>query len=231
MEPANRSAPDGHAPAGLPLTANERLKRSFGSCFWVSMIVAVVVHFSVISFWPDLRAADVSFSLDDVEVIDLPHELEMPPPPEEIQRPANPVVSEAQIDDDITIPLTTMEDNPPDDLPPPPVTTDEGLGEQPVFVPVEVMPELLNPDEVQRALENEYPSTLRDAGIGGEVILHILIDENGAAQRVVIAGSSGYDTMDRAAARIAEVMRFSPAVNRNERVPVWIEQGIRFVAR
>jgi hypothetical protein len=38
--------------------------------------------------------------------IEMPPEVEIPPPPEEIRRPANPVVSAAQINQDVTISLT-----------------------------------------------------------------------------------------------------------------------------
>ena len=38
----------------LEETANERLKRTFGSWFWASMIAATVVHFGAFAFWPSL---------------------------------------------------------------------------------------------------------------------------------------------------------------------------------
>jgi hypothetical protein len=53
----------------------------------------------------------------------------------------------------------------------------------------------MNRDEVQRALEREYPKELRDAGIGGRMI------------------------------------RFSPALNKDRRVPVWITMPITFSTR
>jgi hypothetical protein len=40
----------------LQETANERLKRSFSSWFWGSMILATVVHFGMFAFWPELTA-------------------------------------------------------------------------------------------------------------------------------------------------------------------------------
>lgn len=212
-------------------TANDRFKRSFSTWFWSSMIAAVAIHFAMLSFWPDLRASDVSFTMDDFEAVELPPEIDVPPPPEPIQRPAMPVVSEAVIDPDITIASTAIENNPPDDLPAPRTRAEEGIGERPVFTPMEVRPELVNTAEIQRVLEREYPSTLQDAGIGGVVVLHLFVDETGAVQNSVISSPSGYVSMDEAAARVAEVMKFSPAINQNQPVPVWIEQTIRFIAR
>ena len=100
-------------------TANDRFKRSFGSWFWGSMVAATLVHFMVLAFWLTLTASDFAFVMDEIAAIDLLPEIEIPPPPEQIQRPANPVVTDAQIDEDITIAPTTFEDNLPDDLPPP----------------------------------------------------------------------------------------------------------------
>ena len=100
-------------------TANDRLKRSFSSWFWGSMIAATVVHFSAFAFWPELTAADFSFESDELEAIELPPEIEIPPPPQQIARPATPVMASADIDEDITIAPTTFEDNPVEELPPP----------------------------------------------------------------------------------------------------------------
>jgi len=212
-------------------TANDRFKKSFGSWFWGSMVAATVIHFAVMAFWPNLRAADVSFTMEDMEAVELPPEIEIPPPPEQIQRPANPVVSEAQIDDDVTISPTTFEDNQPDDLPPPPSDSGAGLGDQPTFTPFTVAPEVRNRAEVQRVLQREYPSTLRDAGIGGTVLMHFFIDEEGRVQNTVVAESSGYAALDQAAERVANAFEFSPALNRDQRVPVWIQIPITFQTR
>ena len=97
-------------------TENDRFKRSFGSWFWGSMIAATVVHFMLFQFWPTQTAEDVSFSAEELEMIELPPEIEIPPPPEAISRPATPVMATADIDDDITIAPTTFADNPVEDL-------------------------------------------------------------------------------------------------------------------
>jgi protein TonB len=212
-------------------TANDRFKRSFGSWFWGSMVAATLVHFAVLAFWPNLEASDVAFTMDEIEAIDLPPEIEIPPPPEQIQRPAEPVITEAQIDEDITLAPTTFEDNPMDDLPPPPTEGGVDISEQPTFTPYEVAPEVLNNREVQQALEREYPSILRDAGIGGLVMMHFFIDEQGVVQNAVVAQGSGHSALDAAAERVAYSFRFSPAVNRDQQVPVWVQIPIRFETR
>ena len=100
-------------------TANDRLKQSFSTWFWGSMIAATVIHFGVFAFWPELTAEDISYTAEELEAIELPPEIEIPPPPQSIARPATPVIAEASIDEDITIAPTTFEENPVEDLPPP----------------------------------------------------------------------------------------------------------------
>jgi TonB family protein len=216
-------------------TANDRFKRSFGNWFWGSMIAATVMHFLVFQLWPDMRAADYTFTTSEMEAIELPPEIDIPPPPEQIARPANPVISDAVLDEDITISLTTFEDNPVSSLPPPPTgtVTTGNLSDQPTFTPMTVAPRILNNPDVIRALEREYPSILRDAGIGGTVRVYFFINEQGIAERYEIAqgGQSGHPQLDAAALRVATVFRFSPAQNRDQIVPVWVEFPITFQVR
>ncbi|MEX1258563.1 MAG: energy transducer TonB [Gemmatimonadota bacterium] len=209
-------------------TANDRFKKSFSSWFWSSMVVATFVHFAFLAFFPDLQASNLSFTMEELTAIELPPEIEIPPPPEQISRPASPVVTDAQIDDDITIAPTTFEDNPISDLPPPPTQGTVDISSQPVFTPFEVAPELRNAAEVQRILEREYPAMLRDAGVGGTVVVHFFINEEGIVQNSLIHESSGQSQLDDAAMRAALQFRFTPALNRETPVPVWVSIPVTF---
>ena len=212
-------------------TANDRLKRSFSSWFWGSMIAATVVPFSGFAFWPELTAADFSFESDELEAIELPPEIEIPPPPQQIARPATPVMASADIDEDITIAPTTFEDNPVEELPPPPEEQVVDISAAPPFPPFTVAPDIQNRAEVIRAMEREYPPLLRDAGIGGTVQVFFFIDEEGTVQQFQINESSGHQALDDAALAVAGVYRFSAALNRDKRVPVWVSFGITFQVR
>jgi protein TonB len=212
-------------------TANDRLKKSFSTWFWGSMIVATVIHFAVFAFWPELTAEDMSFTSEELETIELPPEIEIPPPPQAIARPATPVIAEANIDEDITIAPTTFEENPVEDLPPPPEERTADISAAPTFTPFTVAPSILNRDEVVRAMEREYPPLLRDAGIGGTVRVYFFIDENGQVQDRRIDQSSGHQALDDAALNVSAVYRFSPALNRDKKVPVWVSFPITFQVR
>jgi protein TonB len=166
-----------------------------------------------------------------LEAIELPPEIEIPPPPQQIARPATPIIATADIDEDITIAPTTFEDNPVEDLPPPPEQTATDLSAAPTFTPFTVAPSILNRSDVVRAMEREYPPLLRDAGIGGTVRVYFFIDEGGRVQDRQIDQSSGHQALDDAAMAVSEIYRFSPALNRDKKVPVWVSFPITFQVR
>jgi periplasmic protein TonB len=105
------------------------------------------------------------------------------------------------------------------------------LSQGPTFTPFEVPPEIRNPTEIRDALAAEYPPILRDAGIGGAVVVYFLIDEEGVVAEAQVEQASGHQALDQAAVRVARQFRFSPALNRGEPVPVWVQIPIRFETR
>ena len=215
-------------------SANDQFKRLSGAVFWGSMILATGFHFAVFSSWPEMTAGDVSFSVQELEAITLPPEIEIPAAPEAIARPAVPVVATGEIDETITISPTTFESNPVSDLPPPPTlseATAKDLAAAPTFTPYTVRPDIKNREEVQRALQREYPPLLREAGLGGMVLVWFFIDEEGHVVSTQVHESSGHEALDDAALKVADVIQFTPALNRDKRVPVWISLPITFTSR
>ena len=212
-------------------TENDRFKRSFSSWFWGSMIAATVVHFLVFQFWPTLQAEDVSFTSEELETIELPPEIEIPPPPERIARPATPVIASAAVDEDITIAPTTFEENPVEDLPPPPTEAAVDIAAAPVFTPMTVRPEIKNRREVVQAMMRAYPPILRDAGIGGQTLVWFFISEQGRVLDKRVSKSSGHEQLDEAALEVASIYEFTPALNRDKVVKVWVQIPITFEVR
>ncbi len=221
--------PDTNRTPEVRETANERFKRGFNSWFWGSLTAATLFHFVVFAFMPRFSAADMSTGpATELETVELPPEIKIPPPPKAIARPAVPVVATASVKEDVTIAPTTFESNPIENLPPPPSATSEDISAAPTFTPYTVRPRLKNEAEVQRALIRFYPSLLRDSGVSGTVTMWFFIDENGKVIRRQVNQSSGYDAFDEAAQKVAELMRFSPALNRDKKVPVWVSIPIVF---
>lgn len=215
-----------------PISANERFKNRFRSWFWSAMITATVVHFAAFAYLPELTTEDFSFVAEELTAIELPPEVEIPPPPETIGRPATPVMASADISEEITISPTTFDANPVDELPPPPESIEEvDISEAPTFTPFTVAPEILNRSEIQQALTLSYPKLLRSAGIGGQVFVYFFIDEEGIVRQTRIDTSSGHKALDDAALQVAGLYRFSPALNRDQRVPVWVRFPIIYQVR
>jgi len=208
-------------------TANDRFKRSAGSWLWGSVMVATVLHFGLFKFFPELTASDVSYGVKEFEAVELPPEVDIPPPPEQISRPAVPVVAATELEEEVTIAPTTFEENPVENLPPPPSDASR-IGDQPVFTPYTVRPEIKNRREAIRIVERYYPKLLKDAGIGGKVNVWVFIDTNGVVKNAQVQQGSGNSALDDAALKAAREFEFTPALNRDKRVPVWVAIPITF---
>lgn len=207
-------------------TANDQFKRGYGDWVLGGVMAAVVLHFGLFVLVRPFQAADLSLMSDEVEVVDLPPEVEIPPPPEQIPRPATPRVADVELDEDITIAPTTFESNPVENLPPPPATGSPS--DRPSFIPYDTPPRLKNGGEIQRLLQRLYPESLKNAGIGGTVVLWIYVNDQGQVDKSVVKESSGHSALDRAAQQVADNMVFEPAMNRDKRTDVWVAQNITF---
>jgi protein TonB len=206
--------------------ANERFKESYRSTVAIGIAAAVVAHFALFELFPRMRANELGAAVTELAAIELPPEVRIPPPPDQIARPATPKVAATEIEEDVTIEPTTFESNPVENLPPPPNMAD--VADRPSFIPYTQAPELRNKKEVLAFLKNTYPSMLKQAAVGGTVMLWLYIDEAGAVQRTVVAESSGHEQLDEAAKKVAEKMQFRPAMNRDKKTAVWLSQSIDF---
>lgn len=210
-------------------TANDAFKRSYIDWLYGGLIVAAVAHFTFFQVFPNLQATDIGVTADEMEAVELPPQVEIPPPPEQISRPATPTVAEAAVEEDVTISKTTFEDNPVEKLPPPPKAGSPK--DRPSFIPRDVDPQPKNDDEIRKLMQQHYPPMLRDAGIGGTVVLWLYVNKDGQVEKMQINESSGYDAMDQAAAEVANQLEFKPAISRDQPIGVWVQRQITFRVR
>ncbi len=101
---------------------------------------------------------------------------------------------------------------------------------RPVFTPFTQRPELIDPREARRIVQNHYPAELRETGIGGSVMTWVFVDVDGRVKNTVIHESSGHEALDRAAMAAIRQFRFVPARLHKKVVPVWIAVPITFAA-
>lgn len=221
--------------------------KTFFATFISTGLHAVLVGTVV---WVTMQAAEDEANAEEVQFVELVEEMAPPPPP------PPPPVDQPQMQDVVRgFQTLSVPDVVPPDIPPPGAFTiseadftGEGLEggsatgrdttvvvevnrEEPVFTPYTVAPDLRNREDVGRALEREYPPLLRDAGIGGTVVVYLFIDEEGTVQNTRVHTSSGHTSLDEAALRVGNVMRFSAAMNRDKKVPVWVSLPITFQVR
>lgn len=210
-----------------PSTANERFKSGFAGWFWAGLVLATLGHVGIFVASPTFAIARSDSSPRTMTLEHIP-EVKLPPEPEAIVPPRAPVVATEPMDPHATMPETTIPANP---IPVAPPARGGGMPEPGEFTPMTVRPRLLNDRDVARALQRFYPPPLRDAGIGGTVVVWFFIDTEGRVRETRIHQSSGFDALDRAALQVADRMVFSPAQNRDELVAVWVAMPVTFEAR
>lgn len=210
-------------------TAYDRFRSGSSDRLALGLLVSVAVHLAVFQLVPALDAGpDLGTAGTDLVAMDLPPEVRVPPPPEEVARPAVPVVPTTEVSEEVTIAPTTFDANPAEKLPAPPKASATSPKDRPVFIPRDIEPRLANKDEFLDLLMKSYPEPLKDAGIGGRVILWLFVDVEGEVQRSLVKQSSGYDALDETAETISRFMRFEPALNRDKPIGVWVAQSVTF---
>ncbi len=220
----------------------------------LASVTSIAVHAGMIAllFWATMsvtEAVEPEETFFDLFPVELPEPvppapavpdaappMEAPSGPAPLGRPALPSITEIPVDIPApslgsTVDWRSMMDDGPIGDPngtADSTVTSEDIGAGPIFVPMTVRPTIRNMDEVARALQRFYPPLLRDAGIGGTVVVWILIDEQGNVERTQVQRTSGHAALDDAALRVGEVIDFTPAMNRDRPTRVWVQWPIAF---
>ena len=74
-----------------------------------------------------------------------------------------------------------------------------------------------NPVSVFKALAEEYPALLRDAGIEDSVLVEFAVAADGEVQETKIVRASDHDALNTAALKVAKMVVFTPARERRIR--------------
>ncbi|HKK27201.1 MAG TPA: TonB family protein [Gemmatimonadota bacterium] len=189
----------------------------------IGLLASVCLHFAIFALSPSFPRTAFGAAGEPLRVVELPPDVSIPPPPPVVPRPARPRIVEA-VSPDLTIPRNTLEAIPAAR------PLDQTIPERPTYIPYEVPPRLLNRAEIERILLVSYPLELRERAVGGSLLVWLYVDERGDVARALIRRSSGYPSMDAAALRAADAMRFAPALNRDRTVGVWVSQTLTLTA-
>lgn len=91
-----------------------------------------------------------------------------------------------------------------------------------------IPPQMLDREGAEEMLQDEYPEALQLGQIGGSVRLRMRIDAQGRVSEPSVIESSGFESLDRVAVRVAPRFRFVPALQGGAPVATWIEFPVLF---
>ncbi len=198
-----------------------KLKGSYNRVFMIGVVLAAIFHVVAAVFSPPYSPQPYQLRERQVEVVQLPDDVVIPPPPDEIQRPELP--QEAEIsdtaDDDVTIAPTDF--NP---FAPPVIPSQSAMGsaQAEAFVAYDTPPE---PVHMEAAV---YPEMARQAEAEGTVMVLVTIDTTGRVIDARVTRSDAIESLQNAAVAAARRWLFRPARQRDVPVQVQIEIPFRF---
>jgi protein TonB len=199
------------------VTANAQFKAKYTKYLQIGFLFALLIHAVAFAFWPEYVPSVYKLREERIEVVDIPPEIEIPPPPEEIARPEVAVEVEAsdEASEEETIAPTFLDaDNLPPAPPPPPP-------EPEMFFAFDTYPVV-----IQNATP-VYPELARKAEVEGTVVVMVTIDESGNVISAWIAETSA-EVLNQAAIEAAYKFRFTPAKQRDVAVKATISIPFRF---
>ncbi|MEZ5065518.1 MAG: energy transducer TonB [bacterium] len=202
-----------------------RRARSGRRALDLAIAASIALHLVAFALFPPLPERPVPVeSSGEIEFVDVvPFEAVPPPPPPPRSRPVSRSLA-GDLDEtpprDIRPDLAT-----PADADPPPLSAPVPIGPRgETFRVFEQAPKL------RRAEDPEYPELARAAGLEGEVLLRISVDERGRVVDVVAVRSDGSAFADAALAA-ARRWTFDPARMSGRPVASTILVPVRFTLR
>jgi protein TonB len=198
------------------ITTNTKFKAQYYRTLRNALPWAVVIHIAAFVLSPEFTFKPYKLKEETFEVVDLPPQIDIPPPPKEIALPQVPVeAAEGDEDTEDDIAPTTFDSF--EDMPPPPPPSGGG-GD--VFLAFDEAPQLVYYEQP------DYPPLARDAGIEGTVAIKVLVDEHGKVVEAQVLSSDVTPAMERAALAAARKCKFRPAKQRT--IPVKAQVMIPF---
>lgn len=194
-------------------TANYIFKQKFGKYFGIALMLAILAHVVWFLLMPPYHPEPYKLREKRFEVVEVPPELIIPPPPQEIQRPEIPQeleVSEEASEEEYIAPTSF---NP---MEPPVITGDQDA--EPVFVPFDQPPVPIH------TVAPQYPDLARRAGVEGVVYVIVTIDETGRVVNAIPGSTDANPLLVQAALDAARKWLFTPAKQRD--IPVKVNFAI-----
>lgn len=84
------------------------------------------------------------------------------------------------------------------------------------------------PARYARTVKPRYPGKARRAGWEGTTVLKVLVDPDGAPDRVAVDRTSGFEVLDAAAVKAVQRWKFHPARRGTDAVASWVRIPVAF---
>ena len=206
------------------------LKLGYRKHLWISLSGSVLLHLLVFGLFPALELSAYTKSHEQVilQIENIPEtRQDRRPPP--APRPVVPIVSDSEdIPDDATIETTDVDFF--DDLAAPPAL------EETAFIELEEEEDEIvdiwkveKQPEYAKQIKPVYPEIAKKAGIEGSITIHVLIDKKGKVE--AIGDIKGPQVFHEAAQKAALQYEFTPAIQNDKPVKVWVALRFKFQLR
>jgi TonB family protein len=207
----------------MVITIQNAIKQGYAKLLWLSLVLSFVTLTNLFLFTP--RYAPHPYALEEeiFEVVEVPDNILIPPPPQEVEMPRIPVQFEIsnEVSDDATIDDSSFEF--PEDIPLP-VTNSPGNGPN-IFRAYDEAPIPIYKAPVH------YPQHAREAEMEGVVNVLIHVDPHGNVFDVQVLSATVPRILQDEAVLSARKWRFKPGSQRNKPVATIISAAILFTLR
>ncbi|MCP4545884.1 MAG: energy transducer TonB [bacterium] len=204
----------------MVITVQQLTKRGYEKIVRWSLLVTFTIMVLSFLFTPAFEPTPYSLKEEVFEVVDIPDDIEIPPPPKEVEMPKVPVqieISDEASEDD-TIEDTSFDFA--DDIPAPVATG--GGGQTTTFLAFDEPPQ-----PIYRA-RARYPKLAQEAELEGVVMLLIYVDPRGNVFDVKVLSSTVPQILVDEALKAARKWRFKPGKQRNIPVATTISVPFQF---
>jgi protein TonB len=199
----------------LRLAEHFKLKERYGRYLKIAGLLAISFHLLGAVLSPPYVPTPYQLREEKLQLIEIPDEIVVPPPPKTIERPQIPAEMEIS---DLANPLETLAPNAP-----------EGLLAGPITRPPDPGPQTFwdaKPVAVHQVVPT-YPELARQAEAEGTVHVAVVINETGRVISAEVIESTATEILELAAVSAAYQWLFKPAMQRD--VPVKSTIVIPFV--
>ena len=198
------------------MTVHTEFKLRYRKYLDIALALSLALHIVAFALMPQLKIQALRSETEEIEVIEIPPEIDIPPPPKEVARPKIPVETlDEDVEEEETIEDTRLDMSDLPDAPPPPPPSRGN------FLVFDKAP------KVKKYVKAEYPALAKQAEIEGIVTLQVTINERGRVMDARVIRSDA-EILNQAALDAIKQWEFEPAEQSGNPVKATITIPLQF---